>query len=507
MQMKKKYLILIGIIIVELVIFSTMTMIGKNKQNNLQVVANHNIGEQTQEDEIDVTGSVEELKMKIKQAKLEAEQYEQELQAKREEILKRRQALYAKEGGNSSTVTNNNSTTSNNNSNSSSNNGSNNSSNSNNTTNNENNQEATKDNVIKISQVIDGKKKELDYSNKIEDLGIPLINKYPNDPASRTVWDMQLYNNRIYIGSGNYDTNTGPVDVYYYDLTKEEFVKEGTLQDEQINRFVVIDDQLIITGTDPREGWEYGNYYVWDNDSWITKRTLIGGIHNFDLVKFHGKLFAGLGNDSDSSIVMSTDGGETFSYVYMYTAENEKLYFDPTSTHSQHRVYDLFEYNGKLYALCDIDDIYEYKEDKNIFLKMYESDRGTDSYKWDLKTKLVYNNKLVIVEKTAASLRYTDNLQSFTTILYDYKNSWPFDALVIDDELYVLCSTYLNEKEYIVSVHKTKDCVNWELVMYFNYEMKPSSFEYANGSLYFGMGTGYYGTEENSGRILKVKIK
>ena len=58
------------------------------------------------------------------------------------------------------------------------------------------------ENGINIEEIITGEAQN-NYTNKIEDLGIPLINKYPgtteDNVTARRVWDMQLYNNRIYI--------------------------------------------------------------------------------------------------------------------------------------------------------------------------------------------------------------------------------------------------------------------------------------------------------------------
>ena len=177
------------------------------------------------------------------------------------------------------------------------------------------------ENGINIAEIVAGTAPN-NCTDKIEELGIPLINKYPgtsqNNVISRKVWDMQLYNNRIYIGSGDYNENTGPVNVYYYDIASAKFVNEGTLPDEQINRFVIVNDKLMIPGTDPKESWELGNYFVWENNAWTKKRNLPGGVHNFDLIEFKGNIFAGIDSENDSTIVKSTDDGETFSHVFLY---------------------------------------------------------------------------------------------------------------------------------------------------------------------------------------------
>lgn len=509
--MKRVYLILTIIIVIEIIAFSFIIFIKNNVQNyetELVMSSDEIYSNETNTDE------TEKIITKLKQAKIEMEQREQELNIKREEILIKRKALYQKEmrasGGNTSTnIASNNSVT-----NSVTNSATNSVANSvaNSVTNGSINSDVndTKKYNIKVSEIIDRSREAINYTAKIEDLGIPLIKKYSSNTKahiySRNVWDMQAYNNRIYIGSGDYDLNTGPVDVYYYDIEKEEFVNEGSLPDEQINRFVVIDDQLIITGTDPREGWNLGNYFVWKDNAWMKKRVLPGGIHNFDLVKFHGKLFAGIGNDTDTSIVMSNDGGETFSYVYMYETKDKRLEFDSSVSGSKHRVYDLIEFKDKLYAFCD-NKLYEYKEEENIFMKVSDKTISYGSapglYYVPLKTKLTYDERAVLVN---GSIKYTEDLLNYTTLTFD-KTTYVYDALVINGELHALCATP-GKEGYVISVYKSRNLQDWEPVMYFEYKDFARSFEYANGCFYFGIGTKLQSTDDgtNSGRILKVKI-
>ena len=373
---------------------------------------------------------------------------------------------------------------------------------------NETTEDSTEKNGINIGELISGKA-ENNYTDRIVDLGIPLITKYPSssnyDITSRIVWDMQLYNNRIYIGSGNYNVNTGPVEVYYYDIEKDEFVNEGTLQDEQINRFTIIDDKLMIPGTDPREGWELGNYYVWEDNTWVKMRNLPGGVHCFDLIEYNGNIFAGIDAESDSTIVMSTDGGESFSYVYMYD-ENGNLIDIGEAPNDSYRIYDLFELQGELYAICNRQ-IYKYSEAENRFDKVnaksvyYGYLPGT-SYV-PLKAKITFNNKLVLVN---GSIKYTEDLETYETISFD-ETTYAYDVIERNGELYFLCNTP-EEDGYITSVYKTNDCENFELVLYYNYTDYAFSFEYANNCFYFGIATDATIGEEgvNSGRILKIEL-
>ena len=53
-----------------------------------------------------------------------------------------------------------------------------------------------------------------------EDLGVPLAPRYANDPAQRiamTPRDLILFRGNLYVGSGDWGCNLGPVEMYCYD--------------------------------------------------------------------------------------------------------------------------------------------------------------------------------------------------------------------------------------------------------------------------------------------------
>ena len=103
-----------------------------------------------------------------------------------------------------------------------------------------------------------------------------------------------------------------------YDPNINEWSISGTLPDEAVKRFLILDDKLVAPGTDPRDDWNYGSYYVFDNDSWETVRTIPNGIHNFDMLEFDGYLFAAIDvNPGSIPLVYSNDDGKSFYTVDM----------------------------------------------------------------------------------------------------------------------------------------------------------------------------------------------
>lgn len=90
---------------------------------------------------------------------------------------------------------------------------------------------------------------------------------------ARNVWDMHLWDGRIYLGHGNSSNlgpavNAGPVDVISYDPATGGFATEFSVDDEQIDKFRVVGGKLHIPGHDPRDPWELGNFYVLEKAGW-----------------------------------------------------------------------------------------------------------------------------------------------------------------------------------------------------------------------------------------------
>jgi hypothetical protein len=50
---------------------------------------------------------------------------------------------------------------------------------------------------------------------------------------SRNVWDMQVFNNKIYIGQGDSGINTGLVPITSFDPSTTKFTTEGMIDGEQ----------------------------------------------------------------------------------------------------------------------------------------------------------------------------------------------------------------------------------------------------------------------------------
>ena len=164
-------------------------------------------------------------------------------------------------------------------------------------------------------------------------LGNPFSMRFYNNSGwenARSVWDMQRWGDRIYLAHGDGHANAGPTDVWYFDLASSTFVKDTTVDEEQISSFVEAGETLYIPGLDPREHgdspeWEWGNLYSYSDSEWEKQRTIPWGLHLYDVLSHDGLLFAS-GDGSEAYVTegemklafchVSADGGETWELHY-----------------------------------------------------------------------------------------------------------------------------------------------------------------------------------------------
>ncbi|UCD49177.1 MAG: hypothetical protein JSW27_16790 [Phycisphaerales bacterium] len=132
---------------------------------------------------------------------------------------------------------------------------------------------------------------------------------------------MHVFGGRLYLGARNSNnsapaTNAGRVPIVCYDPVKDEFLREGTVDDEQIDRYYTHDGQLYIPGHDPIESWRLGNFYRRrDNGRWQKHRTIPGAIHLYAMAWHEGRLFGGLGIRNSAAVSVSLDQGRTWNVL------------------------------------------------------------------------------------------------------------------------------------------------------------------------------------------------
>ena len=321
-------------------------------------------------------------------------------------------------------------------------------------------------------------------------------------------WDMILFDGELYVGSGDYDKNAGPVFVMKYNSETGVWENTGELPDEQINRFCIIDGKLTIPGTDPQEDWTLGNYYVLQDGIWTVVRNIPYAIHNFDMVEYNGEIFAGLGVSSGYyPVAVSSDGGVTFEMVEMYK-NGEKL---DTSDKSYIRVYDLVVFDDVLYAFYRVNgddetryfELYRFNTETRVFEYMDDLSDDIKQIKisYDLvRAKVNFNNRLYF---STGLLYQTDDMQNFEKVELK-ENHIVCDVYEENGELYVLSGCSDEDGKYTVSVWQLYDETFVERFN-FKYDTPPISFACADGTFYIGFGN-YVSENVKNGTFVSVKI-
>ena len=342
-----------------------------------------------------------------------------------------------------------------------------------------------------------------EYAEYLE-LGIPTAGSYPHNSRARCVWDMAVFEDQLFIGSGDYDTNAGPVEIWCWGISEEQWKQSGAVPDEEVSRFCFIDGCLTIPGTDPMGDWEYGNYYMLENGAWETFCAIAGGLHTFDMAEFQGMIFAGMGvKEGEYPISCSTDGGKTFSAVEMI-----KNGLPLETGGRQIRVYDLIPLNGELYAAF-------YEVDTELTYDLYRYDGERFVYEDVLLGKIhqiKYFNNIIGGKAefggrlffTTGYLYVTDNMEEFLRI--EFPNSENvYDLYTADGCLYILCGKLLDGGQYRVSVWKNESGENtdFEEIFAFLYDAPPLSLVRHESSFYIGMGD--FNTENpKNGMVIRI---
>lgn len=204
----------------------------------------------------------------------------------------------------------------------------------------------------------------------IESLGQPWETRYASKEwrYARNIWDMRLHGGRLYVGGGNSSNkgpavNAGPVPIMAYDFGRAAWLSEGQVDDEQIDRFVLLDGALAIPGHDPRQNWQWGNLYQRSTDGrWNKQRRIPDGVHTYDVVSHAGRWFAALGTAKGGAIVESTDRGMTWQTthtapvrVYSLVQADDSLFAFPGLRIRDHALIDdvLQWRNGRWQAVPD----------------------------------------------------------------------------------------------------------------------------------------------------------
>lgn len=379
-----------------------------------------------------------------------------------------------------------------------------------------------------------------------ENGNVPAYNYYTSTEKqlpSRSIKELKAYDDKIFLGLGDWDANTGPAKILYYDTKTEKIVSSGTIADEAVEGFNIIDGKIYTTGTDPRANWGYGSYYVYNNETnkWEQFQKQNGWIHVFEIEKYKDKFFmcGSVNSTKFTPVQVSYDNGETFQNVKIYDKNGEEL----VVTNSL-RFYAFEHYNDNFYAYTydtktitdengesktvglESNGLYKYDEDSNSFNFVrkfgYKATGNglSESIRYNLihfRSNVEFNDYFIYVSGNYLyKFSDSDNFESYSVLDVD-SDRYIQDVAVHDDTLYMLAYRYNEDKSFSTRIYSTKDLETFDLVYESNIDTFPFSIEYHNDSIYIG--TRYYakskdyidynsGLKENSetGSLYKIDL-
>ena len=331
-----------------------------------------------------------------------------------------------------------------------------------------------------------------------------------DSPIEDNIWDMYLYENKIFFGTGDGNANTGPITVYAYDLNTKEFFESGVLKDEVINIFLVVDNILVAPGIDSTQNNNISNYNTYENGEWIQHRVLTNTEHCFDFVSFGDRYFYGVDADISYSPCFSTNKSDEDLVRHYFYKDGKRV----TKGFESARVFDLVILNDTLYAIMSRAEnstltleVYKFNEEKDTFeyvSNLCSQTRVASYINFKIiGSKVTVNDKLFV----ATSLGYyTDNMVDFHKI--DFKGEYTLDYCLDNDTLYALCHYPLKNGQYETSVWAldlTRDSLEFERVLYFDSEYCCVSLVKTDESFYFATADINY-RNDKKGAILRVDL-
>jgi hypothetical protein len=375
-----------------------------------------------------------------------------------------------------------------------------------------------------------------DVTSRLELLGNPTEGQYSTRPYAQNVWDMQRFGNRIYLGSGNSsnlgpDRNAGRVHVHSYDTVSNQFKDEFATNEEQIERYVPLQNQLCIPGHDPLRSTPASIYCLSDmGTTW--QRIGVEGIHIYDLAEYDDRIWVGRGTLAYQANAAATS--DVTSFLNRTPAWSYRTV--PATGPQAWRIYNLFTLGETLIASSEPGlftsqiGLFSYNASTDQWLPLSNAallfpgaPPTVPQKKYTIRREATLNGTLVYI---GASV-YNDH-QSYPFGLYRAKKTggatqipletgfWPTDVMVRDGLALVLAARLDAPDRFTNRVYQSTDLVTWRPVFDFVRPSFARSFEWANGDFYFGMGIEwsdesqtanytYIGAPTESGNIYRLR--
>ncbi len=321
-------------------------------------------------------------------------------------------------------------------------------------------------------------------------IGNPLLARYPvsGDARPRSIWDLHVFDGRLYLAHGDYWNNRGPIDLWTYSGDGTNFVNEYVVSEEMVWDFFEYDGKLFIPGYDARSVLTPTSVHIHDpqrtpDPGWVSHATLSAGMHCHDVALFQGRLYASitLTNQTGRTMV-STNMGLSWSTLFSrYTRMvvfDEFIWFEGTQGTAQGPVYWHRTFDGET--------VREVSPSTGIStLQTARRVRYGDGVlyvqpaRWLLAPTPLY---FIAADEVAAG--------GAAAAVPAFANANVRDVVVRGDICFVLTAEEIEtDARYRGTVHVSDDLQTWVEACAFEVPGIPLSFEVFQGQFHVGLGS------------------
>jgi len=161
------------------------------------------------------------------------------------------------------------------------------------------------------------------------------------------IWGLEVYDEKLFIAACTEPVAVDGGEIISYDYGSNSYQWEYDVWEQGVIQLRAFNGKLFVPGIDSQGSWDWGNFYIYDGNSWTMKSTIPHGIHVFDLIFFQGAMYTTTGTDLDNmsaKVYKSTDEGDTWTEVYSVA---------PVGS-GHRRFYMMGSYQDTLYVQSDL---------------------------------------------------------------------------------------------------------------------------------------------------------
>ena len=375
----------------------------------------------------------------------------------------------------------------------------------------------------------------------------------------KNLWDLQVFEDRIFIAYGNTTTNPGPIQLFAWDNSLDSLIDYGSIRGEAIEIFRVMNDTLFIPHSDPKGDSRKYNYVK--NGQLVDIKLDYKLAHVRDMIYFEDKYYL-FGNTrcpkqfrSECSGLLELDGSTyrtdfliselaevdpyvnakwnwffggwtyqnkliipnaTFNEVYVpsytikdaqfYTISNGNIQWSATQNEAEKLTHFHF-YPAKMMTTTYADSI-----KFNTILRPHTSVEINDKLVYTLRSYSItadFGNLYQTQYNNSRGMYLKDSLMGVAKVVnFPEPDAVGEDILTLNDQIVVLANKKMEDGTHQVFVYSSTSpsnaAENWKELFHFQSTNLARSFEYHNDTFYFGLGMNEGDEEAGVGELYKL---